>query len=150
MKMNIDNVMDLESEFEKAKSGREIWLLLSEKYNIDSDCGLIFFPVDDYELNMKAISLLPTYINPHLRKLYVLTDQKSVTETIKGLSCQEIVGIDLSQTEMDDLLKYYRLAAFSGHIVIVSLEEPFGNDHLLKKKDISLKDFILSSIFKVR
>lgn len=150
-KMSVINVTELDNEFEKAKAGRKIWLSLSEKYNIDSDCGFIVFPVSNDELNKETIGLLPVYIERfHLKKIYVVTDQKSVTETIKGLLCQEVVDIELSRADMDNLLKYYRLVEFSAHIAVVSLEEPFGNDYLLKKKDMELKDYILSAIFKMR
>lgn len=150
-KMSVNDRAALDAVFEKAKAGRELWLSLSEKHNIDSDCGVIVFPVRDDELNREAISLLSAYMERfHLRQIYAVTDQESVIETIKGMDCHEIMDIGLSETEMDNLLKYYRMAEFTAHIAVVSIDKPFGNDYLIKKKGLSMQDFILSAIFKMR
>lgn len=150
-KMEADNFVNLDAEFEKAAEGRKIWLMLEEKYGIGIDCGILIFPTNDNVLNIETIQLLPVYLERfHLRKIYVVTDQETVIKTLRDLFAKEIEEIEISHDEMNGLLKYYRMVDFSSHIVNVSLEEPFGNDHLLKKKDIDLRDFILSSIFRMR
>lgn len=143
--------MNLEVEFEKAAEGRKIWLALEERYETGLDSGLFIFPTDNDAVNRETLQLLPAYLERyHLGKVYAVTNQETVMQMLENLSVQKTVGIELSDDEMDSLLKYYRMVHFSPHIVMVSLEEPFGNDYLLQKKKIGLKDFIMSALFKMR
>lgn len=150
-KMEADSIVNVDAEFEKAAEGRKIWLALEERYHFGIDCGIFIFPTDNSVLNIETIKLSPVYSERfHIRKVYAVTDQRAVMEALKDSDVREIGEIEVSHDEMDSLLKYYRIVNFSPHIVIVSLKEPFGNDYLLRKKNIDLKDFILSSIFKMR
>lgn len=150
-KMEADNIVNLDAEFEKAAEGRKIWLALEERYHFGIDCGIFIFPTDDSVLNIETIKLSSVYSERfHLRKVYAVTDRRTVIEALRDSDVHDIDEIEISHDEMDMLLKYYRIVNFSSHIAIVSLEEPFGNDYLLRKKSIDLKDFILSSIFKMR
>lgn len=140
---------NIENEFNYALEGRKIWILIKEKYNFSNQCGLVIFPSDNQTLNIEAVKLLPDYKKRNLLdKLVVITSQKVIIDSLKQLHDKSIYYELIDKKNIDLLLKYYCLVPFWIHIVVISLDEPFGNSILLNKYDIDYKNYILSAIYR--
>ncbi len=140
---------NVENEFNHALEGRKIWLSIKEKYNFSNQCGLVIFPSDNQTLNIEAVKLLPDYKKRvFFDKMVIITSQKGIIESLK-LLCDESVYYELfEKKKIDSMLKYYCLVPFWIHILVISLDEPFGNSILLNEYKIDYKDYILSTIYR--
>lgn len=142
---------DLEKKFCYALAGRCIWKKIKESNNFTNRDGLIIFPSNDFNVNSQVITLMPDYKKRMvLKRIVLVTDQENVIHMVENVGDKEIYWERIAHEEMEQLLKYYRLVHFCGHVSVVSLEEPFGNTSLLYDAGINLSSYILSAIFKVR
>lgn len=139
----------LQEEFDKATEGRNIWLLLKEKYEIKNSDGLFFFVSNDYELCNAALELLPIYKkNFKLEKIIALTGDDTIYKMLN--KNEDICSVQMTEEKILKMLYYYRVVNFFKNIVIVSLDEPYGNDFLIKNLNVDLNNFVKLSIYKMR
>lgn len=138
----------LQEDFKMAERGREIWLSIKEKHQLNNECYLIICPSSDGALNKEALNLLPDFLQRKYidKAVIVALDIQLQKELSKGT----YVSISLEVLRYEDieaLLKYYRLVQFIKNIAVISLEDPFGNAGIIGKGDITLTDYIRDSIY---
>lgn len=137
---------EVAEDMEQAAKGRQVWLGLKETVQYTSDDCLIIFGATDRRLMEPAFDYIPEYLRKKCFSrgiLLISRDNGDFPETDEEI----IVKVRLDADDIEALLKYYRLCQFAENIVVVSLEEPYGNDHLLGYKGISLDDYIKNAIF---
>lgn len=140
-------MFDLEYEYEDALKGRNIWLEIQERYHITNQWGVIFFISGDDRLNNQVVQLIPDYMKKNnLNEVLIIQEKDNLSE-VKTI--ENVNYLTLHKSEITKVLKYYRLIHFCKNIVVISLEEPYGNECISKNKEIAYKDYIASAIFKL-
>lgn len=139
---------ELKSEFQLAYKGREYWINLREKYKIDEYCFLIICPTDDFLLNHIAMENLTDFLaRKYIKRAVVLFIQPELSECFSYSANADIQFVQVGQREMECILQYYRLTQFTKNIVVISLEQPFGNKNIVGKKGITLTDYVKDAIY---
>ncbi len=143
-------MIDLRMDVEEARMGRQIWLEIKKKHSFDyrDDC-LVILPSPKSDLNQIALEKLSEYIKrKYLKKAVIVSCYRTILESDKYIldhSWMEFEWIDEGQCR--ELLKYYRLTQFTKNVVVISLEEPFGNKNIIGKEGITLSDYIVHAIY---
>ncbi len=153
-------MIDLYKDLECAKKGREIWLEIKEKYSFEPESGcLVLMPSADKQLNQAAMRHLPHYMErKYLDKAVVICMEEKllIEEMQKGKPAEEnntagrtrqIITVQLEADKIAQLLKYYRLIQFTKNIVVVSLEEPFGNANIIGREGITLENYVVDALY---
>ena len=144
-------MIELEKEFCCACGGMPVWHKIKKKYNLTDRFGLVIFPMADFNINCVAVKLLPDYIERmFLQNAVAVTDQEEGVRLLREIECEKVFCESVSHEEMRQLLRYYRLVQFCTHIIVISLEIPFGNDTFLRNSGINLHSYISSAIYKMR
>lgn len=123
-------MFSLDNEIVEAYEGREIWLSIKKQYSMTNNSGLVIFASTNQELNNVAREIIPVY--KEVRKL------------------DKIVTLSIEEPGIDKVLSYYRAIRFFKNTIVVSLDEPYGNDYFMKNTDIDLYEFVKVAIFKLR
>lgn len=128
--------------------GRKYWLSLKEEYIPDGKTSLIIFPSSDEILNHVAIGYLSEYMRRKvLKKVIIVTDQDRVAEDLRSSRNESIFIAKTDQEHITDLLNYYKLVQFIPRIIIISTEEPYGNDHIIGKAGIKIEDYVRNALY---
>lgn len=135
----------IQESYKQSLEGRKIWLGINEKYHITDADAVLIMPSKDLQLNKTVIKLIMQ------QKLWentvVVSDQEEIFNKITGtqnnLYCEK-----LDKGAIDKLLKYYCMVKFCNNVFVVSLNEPFGNDFLVRAGKVSLEEYVLISILK--
>ena len=139
---------DLKEDYQLALEGRGCWLKLKEKYKMDDHCCLIICPTDNPLLNRIAMDNLIIFLKrKYLEKAVILSPYPYMKKYIMPTKEKEIYFVHAEKHKMESILKYYRLTQFTKNIVVISLEEPYGNDNLIGKKGITLVDYVKNAIY---
>jgi hypothetical protein len=126
--------------------GKRIWNRLKRKYSIGYGDCLVIMPHDDKVLNLCALKYLPSYMaRKYTDRAFVLTGVKDMSDRIQDF--ENMVCILVSEDEIKLILKYYCLKEFRKMTVVVSFDEPYGSDGLLKKTGYTLDDLVASCIY---
>lgn len=144
-------MIDLYADIEDAKRGREIWLRIKGEYSFEpiNDC-LIILPSWEIKINQAALRDIPDYMRrKYLHKAIVVssTDMSLIESMQEPAEGWQIFFKQLEQIQCEQLLKYYRLTQFTKNVIVVSLEEPYGNGNIIGKEGITLEDYIRNAIF---
>lgn len=144
-------MIDLRTDIEAAKKGREIWLKIKRQYSFEAinDC-LVVLPSEMKRLNLAALEETPAYMKrKYLRKAIIIgINELPLTGGWQRFAeGGQILFRRLEKVQCEQLLKYYRLTQFTKNIIVVSLEEPYGNGNIIGKESITLKDYIRDAIF---
>lgn len=138
----------LKEEYQIAESGRKIWLSLKEIYAIDENVYLVIFPMNDHEFNEIALRYLPEFLKrKYINRVVVLHNSQNLSLTSMNNSGIHIEYNEMSQENLDSIIKYYRLVQFAKNIVVISVKEPFGNANIINKAGISVDDYIINAIY---
>lgn len=138
----------LKTEFQLAYEGREYWINLKERYEIDEYCYLILCPTDNSSLNRIAMENLTDFLTrKYIRRAVVLLTEGESAEDYPRSADMDIRFIQADKKEMECILRYYRLTQFAKNIVVISLEQPFGNENIIGKKGITLTDYVKDAIY---
>lgn len=133
-----ENIRD---DYFTALKGREYWLHLKEKYGIKNEDGLILCTEEDSRWLEEIAKWLPSFARrKHFSQtIFLSTVSLPVIPEKDGifLECAVISG-----EWMKCLLKYYRLTQFTRYIYAISLEQPFGNDHMIGHKGITIQNWL--------
>lgn len=138
--------IDIAGDIETAKQGRKLWLQIRDKYNYkaQSDC-VILIAAHNEEMIRIAMEELPAYMRrKYLRKALVIQNSIGTVQTGQR---ENVQTLEVTQAEMDSLLKYYRLAQFTGNIVVISAEEPFGNDNIIGHEGITFRNYVADALY---
>ena len=132
----------LDSYFEAARRGRNVWKEIENKYHVVEEDSLVLFPDNDEELNHSALKNLGGYLKKKYisRVLLVFSDRNIICGSQYQI-------INIKEDMMRDLLMYYKLTQFKEKIVVVSMKEPFGNDGIIGEKGITLDDYVMNAIY---
>jgi hypothetical protein len=108
-------------------------------------------PQGDFELNACALRHLDGYLREkYLKRALVLTHDRAVLEAAAEPGAAPPGGGVQArlapERDIGCICKYYCFAQFAKHIVVVSLDEPYGSDGLLAKKGCSLEDIVTGSM----
>lgn len=144
-------MIDLQADIEDAKRGRELWLEIKGQYSFDpiNDC-LVILPSQERKLNQAAMKEIPDYMERKYLHRAIIISISSVPLTEQGQQFAEERQIFLKQLEKvqcKQLLKYYRLTQFTKNVIVVSLEEPYGNGNIIGKKGITMDDYVRNAVF---
>ncbi len=142
-------MMDLGKEFFSVWEGREVWQRLRRKYDFTDMIGLVLFPSLDLSVNREAAALLPSYMEERgLHRTVAVTNCIGAAGILTDMAHENVALEKVSYHEMNCLLKYYRLVQFCVNLVVVSLEEPFGNDLVVRDGRTELRSFIQSWVYR--
>ena len=111
-----------------ALAGRSFWLKLKNKYDIDNGIYVLLMPEDDRELNEYALKHIDNLVaHRNARGIITLTNQQWIIESAATYSEKIIAVKSLTDKEIDTLISFYELYAFSERLLIVSLTKPHGS-----------------------
>jgi hypothetical protein len=136
-----------------AFAGRKFWMKLKKEYDIDNGVYVLLMPEDDPELNEQALLHIDDLVNHRkARGVIILTDQKQVMDTAKVHSGNILALNKVTESEIDNLLSFFELYAFTERLLIVSLTRPFGSKlyNTLGISGVTKEDLVCLSIFLIR
>jgi len=142
---------DMEERLVLAKKGREIWLSLVEKYNIDNTIYVIILPDTSRQYNEPALVYLEAFLKKRgVKKALVL----SYDTWVLGMKEKYKEFARIEQCPEDNikaLLQFYCLYEFAQNIVIGSLKEPSGRmgDYLIGKKGLSAEEVFKGIVYSI-
>lgn len=135
-------------EAQAAMAGREYWLRIKERYLPDEETGLIIVQAREPDMIDTAVRLIPAYLKrKYLKRAILVADQETAAEI--GLR-EKPSGITLVAAErkvLEELLTYYRLVQFFHEIAVISVEEPYGNAHIIGNEGIALEDYVRNALY---
>lgn len=136
------------TEAEMAMAGREYWLYIKEKYQPDEDTGLVIVQTKEQNMTDIAFRLLPIYLKrKYLKRVIVITDQEAIAWVEQRVESDRVTLVAVRRKMLEELLIYYRLVQFFHEIVVISLEEPYGNAHIIENEGITLEDFVKNALY---
>lgn len=139
---------DLELHFQLALKGREYWIEIKKRYEIDENCYLVICPTNDFLLNKIAMENLNEFLKrKYIKKAIILSTYIGLKEFYTHFSKADVQFQYLDQKQMNCTLKYYKMVQFFPNIVVISLEQPFGNGNIIGKKGITLIDYVRDAIY---
>lgn len=142
-------MVDFEKELYIAKEGWRLWQKLKRKYSITDMIGLILFPSADMTVNREAAALLPDYMeHRRLQKLVAVTDRRETVNILENIPYGNVFLEKISNYEMICLLSCYRLICFCSNVVVVSLEEPFGNYLAVCDGRTDMRSYVWLSVYR--
>lgn len=123
-------------------------MVLKENYKIDENCYLIICPTDLFLLNKTAMENLIEFLTrKYIKRAVVLSLYSGLEEFCPQSDMVDVRFHNMDKSQIDCILKYYRLTQFAPNIVVVSLEEPFGSGNIIGKKEITLEDYVKDAIY---
>lgn len=136
------------AEAQAAISGREYWLCLKEKYLPDKETGLIIVHTKEPDMIDTAIRLIPVYLErKYLKRVLVVTDKETAVKIKEGGKPAPVTFVTVRREQMEELLAYYRLVQFFHEIVVISVEDPYGNAHIIGKAGITIEDYVKNALY---
>jgi hypothetical protein len=136
-----------------ALSGRAMWLKLKRKYDVDSDVYVLLMPEDDRELNEQALLHIDDLIaHRRARGVVILTDKEWVMENAAAFSTGILAVDAVSEKEIDAMLSFFELYAFTERLLIVSLTRPYGSKlhNTVGIHGVTKEDLVCLCIFLIR
>lgn len=141
----------MEEKIAIAKYGRELWISLVKKYNIDNSKYVIIIPEDKRIFSELTLCFLKVFLQKRgVKKAIVLTFDNWVIEQAENYS--EYAQIEFcGKEDIDALLQFYCLYEFATNIVIASLEKPVGRmgNELIGKKDLTLEEVFAGVVYSI-
>jgi hypothetical protein len=139
--------------FSAALKGRQMWLKLKRKYDIDNGAYVLLMPEDDCELNGQALLHIKDLLaHRKARGVIILTNKEWVIKKAKDYSDGIIAVKNISEKDIDNLLSFYELYDFSERLLVVSLTKPFGRKLFGVKgvNGVTVEDLVCICIFLIR
>jgi len=136
-----------------ALSGRSFWLKLQREYDIDNGVYVLLMPEDDRELNESALRHINDLVaHRKARGVVILTDKQWVIDNASACSDKILAVKTVSEKEIDRLLSFYELYAFSERLLVVSLTRPHGSklSNTLGVEGVTKEDLVCLCIFLIR
>lgn len=137
--------------------GKKIYKEILKKFHEEkmrkiNDWGsaVLLFPSHDDEINYYGLTYLDEFLfRSNIKRLAIITSDEKVIQASTELFPQNNDIYLVNDTDMDDILFYYRLYSFDNRIKIVSLIEPLGRkaDNLIGVKEITKEMIIAIGIY---
>jgi hypothetical protein len=143
----------MEKRLFAAWAGRRMWLRLQREYDVDDGVFVLLMPEDDRELNEQALRHIDDLtLYRRARGVVILTDKPWLRENAAAYSEKILAVRDLTAREIDDLLSFYELYAFSERLLVVSLTKPYGSKlrNTLGIQGVTKEDLVCLCIFLLR
>lgn len=134
-----------------ARKGREVWLSLTEKYNINNMKYVIILPDSKRQYNEPALVYLKAFLDKRgVKQALVLTYDKwalSMKEKYQKFAQIE----QCPENDIKAILQFYCLYEFAPNIVIASLEEPSGRmgTGIIGKKGLSAEEVFKGIVYSL-
>lgn len=143
----------LEKRKKQALEGRELWLSLSEEYQLDAGKYVLVLPPDTTEYHEPALAHLEEFLKrkqaEHAVVLFVENTGAMKKEKIREYSpyIRDVKGI--SRDDYENLVRFYCLYEFTDHLIIASLEEPDGRlgKNMIGKKGLTVDELINVTLY---
>lgn len=117
----------LEQKIVQAKKGREEWIRLKERCDIDSHTYIILFPEEKTQCNRYVLKYLPDFAKTKKAEKIILLsyDDEVLNADIK---CENAVceSVRWSCAQAEQLMSYYTMQLFTNNLIIASPDEPNG------------------------
>lgn len=136
-----------------ALAGRGIWLRLKRAYDVDDGVYVLLMPEDDRELNEQALRHMDDLVAYRkARGVVILTDERWILDGAASYSDNVLAVERMGAKEMDDLLSFYELYAFTEQLSVVSLTKPHGRKlgNMLGVHGVTKEDLVCLGIFLIR
>ena len=140
--LNVGENNTLGDDYRAALSGRSLWLEIKNKYGFQPDDGLIFCCINNPEYLLEVKQWLPKFAERKQfdRTIFIHSGNKGFL--LDDISERKICECNLEKTQMEFILKYYRLTQFTRYGYVISFELPFGNSSMLGHKGITFADWL--------
>jgi hypothetical protein len=134
-----------------ALSGRSYWLKLKNKFDIDDGGYVVLMPDDDRELNKQTLVHIDGLIENHKAKgVAIVTSDNWVIENAGIYTDNKLSVITAAEHDIDNLLSFFELYAFTERLFIMSLTKPYGNKlHNVVGMQGVTKEDIVKMIFDI-
>jgi hypothetical protein len=136
-----------------ALAGRTMWLGLKRKYDIDNGLFVLLMPEDDRELNEQALRHIgDLLIYRRAAGVVILSDKTWIIENAMMYSDKILAINKISAKDIDNLLSFFELYAFTERLLIVSLTKPYGSKlyNAVGVQGVTKEDLVCLSIFLIR
>jgi hypothetical protein len=133
--------------------GRDVWIRLRERHDIDNGAYVVAFIEDDRVLNEVALARIPDLIaDRRARGVVVVTDQTWVAEEA-GKQAHGVLAVELlTAREIEFLISFYELYQFTPRLFFVSLSRPSENRlwKMVGVNGLTLADLVCLSMYRIR
>ncbi len=129
--------------------GRSLWTRLNREFGAAGRDCVVLLPEDDQELNESALRHIDELAErTKERDVIIVSDQRWVIENAKRFSERILSVVSAAQSEIDDLISFYELYAFTERLYIISLTKPHGNKlkNMLCLHDVTKEDLAASML----
>jgi hypothetical protein len=136
-----------------AMAGRSMWLRLKRIYDVDNGVYVLLMPEDDHELNEQALLHINDLVAYRkARGVIILTDKRRIIETARTYSDKILAVETVSEKEIDNLLSFFELYAFTERLLIVSLTRPYGSKlfNMAGIQGVTKEDLVCLCIYVIR
>lgn len=139
----------LQEMFKVAENGRNKWLELVEKYNIDYSAIAYIMPHNNVSINKISMKYYKDVLKEkHAQRLIVIVYDEKQIEELKEFDDDDITYVVITWDEMKDILKYNDITTFSSQYIVISFE--YGSDYsaerLLGFNDIVIEELVCIGI----
>jgi hypothetical protein len=110
-------------------------------------------PENDRELNEQALRHMGDLVsNRKAKGVLVATNQPWVTENIGLSPVKPLAFITVTDKEIDEVVSFFELYAFTDRLLIVSLTKPYGSKliNAVGLQGITKEDLVCLSIYMIR
>lgn len=137
-------MIDIQGKKEKALKGREIWLAIKTKYEIDDNSCVVLLDCE-YETESIVNNILPRFLKKKYLDKAIVLSSADISKYVND--AENIICHKLDITDKDLLLTYRKTSKFFEYFIVVSSEEPFGNFNLVGKHGITMDSYIEGTFF---
>lgn len=133
--------------FKLAENGKNLWKRIKEKHHYGNNDLLLLLPTRNDDMNMVAIQYLPFYMKKkYISRTFVLHNK--YTGYPMKTEYPDIIEIELLDSQMDAVLRLYRMFQFERNIIVISPELPFATKGIIGKKGIGIEDYVKDTFFE--
>ncbi|GAA4719272.1 hypothetical protein [Brevibacillus fulvus] len=147
----MDLMTEVQNRLSEAYEGRRLWIALTEKLKFGNRDYVIVMPSLDAKLNYVSLLYLDQFAaNKKAEKIYLVTLDEKVKKAYPLFTNRLEGCIDLSEDELNSLIKFYSLYMFTDKLVIMSFARPQGRtgENLIGKKGITLEELVSLGLYQ--
>lgn len=131
--------------------GRKIWKELNKKYNIAVDANyIVLLSTNNPEYNYYFLKGITESFEPRKRVIILTMDPRIKKTAALFEARNELIVLDISEEEVNELIRYYCLTDFYWRFKLIDLDRPYDRkcSQLIGKKGITAEQLIVCGIME--
>ncbi len=133
----------MEDVYRKAESGREIWLKIKNKHQINYSDLIIFCELENSDINKFSNEIISNEIDERrLNRVFLIS-------ALKDTAIDNVCDVYISRDDYENLRLYYLITIFHSRVRFISDKEPFGNLKLYDLNERIREDYLRRAVLKI-